>query len=293
MLYPDFNELLDLQHKVKRLSVNQDRSSANISGDNRSKRYGSGLEFKEVREYVMGDDVRNIDWRVTARTNIPHSKLFKVQSEQTINIVVDMNANMHFGTKSTFKSVQAARLASLLSWFFNQGNNKVGGVIFGGEGNVELFPPAKSKQSLLRMLQSLCLQKISKEYTPLDHALSKLGRMVSSESRIYIISDFSNFNYKSILKDIKRFRERGCNISFLQIIDQRDYDIPAIGQISFVDMVGNDIEIDSSNKSGNRKYLELWENNQEQLCKLTNEVGIKLTRINTNDDVFLKLMSSL
>ncbi len=294
MIYPDFNELLDLQHKARKLRSLKDKTSSDIVGNNASKRYGAGLEFEEVREYAFGDDVRNIDWRVTARTGKPYSKLFKVESEQTINIVVDMNSNMHFGTKKTFKSIQAAQCVSLISWFFNTLNNKVGGIIFGSvKEDIAIYHPSKSKQSLLKLLQDLTIKKVCLKDIKLDKALSKLGRMATMDSRIYVISDFSNFDYSAILKDIKRLKEKGCKITFIQIIDQRDYEMPAIGHISFLDFKGALVSIDTNNKKGREKYRALWQENQKKLKRIVNKMAIKFIQIKTQDDVYLKLLGKI
>ena len=151
----------------------KDKVSSAVSGEYKSKLYGSGLEFEEVREYVFGDDIRDIDWRVTARTGKTHSKLFKIDSEQIVNIVVDINPTMHFGTQKTFKSIQAAKTAALIGWNSFQNNNKVGGLVFGGaKKEAELFRPTKTKQSLLRLLQTLCQEEVGKIHIPLHKHLN-------------------------------------------------------------------------------------------------------------------------
>src|SRR5271156_6307745 len=132
MLYPDFNELMQLGQKASRLQiVSGRRSMAAGSGDYASPFRGQGLSFHEVREYRFGDDIRSIDWRVTARTDKPYVKVFTEERERTVILCVDTNAAMRFGTRGTFKSVQAARAAALLGSQASSSNDRVGCLLFG------------------------------------------------------------------------------------------------------------------------------------------------------------------
>lgn len=294
MIYPDFKELLDLQHQARKLRNAKDKSSSEFSGEHKSHLYGSGLEFEEVREYVFGDDIRDIDWRVTARTGKVHSKLFKIDSEQTINIAVDVNPNMHFGTKSTFKSIQAARIASLIAWNANQNHNKVGGMIYGGKRNeIQLFQPTRNKQSLLRLLKSLCEKEIGQNYISLHQNLTVFSNIIPNSSKVYIISDFSNLNFDLTLKKLKRLREKNCKIFLIQVIDERDYDIPNIGLISFQDSLGKEFLINTANKSGKESFFKLWRINQDSLQILAKKTQAKLMIFKTNDDVYLKFKNGI
>ena len=290
MLYPDFDELLNLQHQAKKLQLRvRDQVTSPVSGDYKTKIYGSGLEFEGVREYVYGDDTRNIDWRVTARTGKTHSKLFSIESEQTVNIVVNLNPNMFFGTKSTFKSSKAAQIAALLGWYFNQTANRVGGLIFGKDES-QSFKPTKTKQALLRFLQSLSERSIGKNYVPLHQILDRINNLITANSRIYVISDFANFDETKIAHDLSRFLRKGCNITFIQIIDEKDYQLPAIGTIAFKDNIsGKKITIDTNSKAGREKYQQIWQENQQRLESLVNKSAITLVKIKTDDDAYLKL----
>ena len=294
MLYPDFNQLVNLQHQARRLAAQPGKQVwSAVSGDYDSKRYGAGLEFAGVREYVFGDDIRNIDWRVTARTSKPHSKIFHTQSEQNVVIVIDMNPYMHFGTRGTFKSVQAAKVAALIGWFFNQSANKVGGIIFGGICQAEVFKPTKSKQSLLRMLQKLSAAKKPENYTALHQILANLNKITAADSAVYIISDFNNTNCQLIAKDMAKLRSKGCNIGLIEISDNADSKIANIGLVSFVNYAGQEIVIDTASIKGRQKYHQKWLDNQQQIKELAKKTAAKLITVKTDDDVYLKLKNNI
>src|SRR3984957_99186 len=155
MLYPDFDELMQLGRKASRLQIQSGRQSVTAgSGEYASPFRGQGLAFREVREYRLGDDIRSIDWRVTARTDEPHVKVFTEERERTVILCIDANAAMRFGTRGTFKSVQTARAAALLGWQANSSNDRVGCLVFGDvpEG-MQFFAPARSRRALWQALK--------------------------------------------------------------------------------------------------------------------------------------------
>src|SRR5271170_5744589 len=157
MLYPDFNELIRLGKRASRLQILSGRSSTTAgSGDYASPFRGQGLAFHEVREYRFGDDIRSIDWRVTARTDKAHVKIFTEKRERTVILCVDANAAMRFGTRGTFKSVQAARAAALLGGQACSSNDRVGCLVFGDVADgMQFFTPMRSRRALWQALKLL------------------------------------------------------------------------------------------------------------------------------------------
>src|SRR3984957_10208125 len=186
MLYPDFNELIQLEKKSARLNITSGKKSvAASSGDYASPFRGQGLEFYEVREYRFGDDIRSIDWRVTARTDKPYVKVFTEERERTVIICIDANAAMRFGTRGTFKSVQAARAAALLGWQANHSNDRVGCLVFGDVvDGVQFFAPARSRQALWQTLKLLsrATRDVHKTPVPVETALKHLERVAPTGS---------------------------------------------------------------------------------------------------------------
>ncbi len=166
------------------------------AGQHLSRLMGRGMEFAETRRYQAGDDIRTIDWRVTARTGKAHTKLFSVEKERQVQVCVDLRRPMFFATQGVFKSVQAATLAGYLVWNTLQEGNRIGGLIFDDSETVELRP-ARGKKGALHFLQALANQAaFSKEkmertdYTAMDDAMSRLARVVRPGSLVFILSDF-------------------------------------------------------------------------------------------------------
>ncbi|HEY5337882.1 MAG TPA: DUF58 domain-containing protein, partial [Rhizomicrobium sp.] len=194
MLYPDFNELIQLGQKASRLQILSNRLSMTAgSGEYASPFRGQGLEFHEVREYRFGDDIRSIDWRVTARTEKTHVKVFTEERERTVILCVDANAAMRFGTRGTFKSVQVARAAALLGWQANGSNDRVGCLVFGDvPDGLQFFAPARSRKSLWLALKLLSqpAQGAHQATVPPEAALKYLERVTPNGSLLLVIGDF-------------------------------------------------------------------------------------------------------
>jgi uncharacterized protein (DUF58 family) len=161
MLYPDFRELMELGVRTPGMDLAARRKAVSVmTGDYKSPFRGRGLEFEEVRAYAPGDDVRNIDWRVTARTGRPHLKLYSEDRERSVLVCIDRNDSMRFGTRVTFKSIQAARAAALIGWAAVRDNDRIGSSLFGNvpEGQ-RFFGPRRSRRSLWRMLKLFATKK--------------------------------------------------------------------------------------------------------------------------------------
>src|SRR5580704_248263 len=196
MLYPDFNELMQLGQKASRLHIASGRQSlAGGSGDYASPFRGQGLAFHEVREYRFGNDIRSIDWRVTARTDKPYVKVFTEERERTVIICIDANAAMRFGTRGTFKSVQAARAAALLGWHANGSKDRVGCIVFGdvSEG-IQFFAPTRSRSALWQTLKLLSDATTGVHGAAVEQevVLKYLERVAPTRTLIIFISDFQN-----------------------------------------------------------------------------------------------------
>jgi len=189
---------------------------SSMSGGHQSRFRGRGMDFNEVRAYQAGDEIKNIDWRVTARTNKVHTKLFTEEKERPVFIVADQSASLAFGSKTAFKSVTAAYTAALLAWSCNHSGDRVGGIIFSDNAHREL-KPREGKKSILRYLKTLSefnkglikqglAQQLTQDQmspslasnTALDKALSSLHRVIRPGSLILILSDFAAFNQQTI-----------------------------------------------------------------------------------------------
>ncbi len=294
MLYPDFDELLQLGYRASKVNLMSRRKvHAIASGDHRSPFRGRGLEFEEVRAYVPGDDVRNIDWRVTARTGSPHLKLFTEERERSIIICTDVNNTMRFGTRATFKSVQAARAASLLGWAASREHNRVGGSFFGNVPDGKIFiDPSRSRRALWQILKQLCdKQNYHDAPVMLEDHLRYLSKAVPSDALVFIISDFLNIN--AGLKKALSHLHRRADIVLIAVNDPADKFLPPVGHAMFKGTSGEALLIDTNDKKGRLSYEQHWTKNRELLGNIIFSLGLGFVSVQTGDDLYKTLIGSL
>jgi uncharacterized protein (DUF58 family) len=295
VLYPDFAELVALKSRAPRLLLGSDRQSLAIaSGDYTSPFRGQGLAFHEVREYRPGDDIRSIDWRVTARTDKPHVKVFVEERERTVILCVDANASMRFGTRGTFKSVQAARAAALLGWHANGRNDRVGCTVFGDvPDGMQFFTPGRSRQALWQALKLLSQQKtgVHKEHVPLEVALVHLERGAPTGTLILIISDF--LESSGTLENVLGNLHRRCDIVLVAVQDPADREIPEMGTIIFADDAGHKLAFQSGSRELRDAYERQWSENRKQLENIARRRDIGIVDLHTGKDVYKDLQLGL
>ena len=216
------NELLSYKQQAK-LQLHPVASAAyqQLAGNYLAKIKGRGMEFAEVRHYQPGDDVRTIDWSVTARTGKAHTKLFQEEKERPVFILLDLSDSMIFGSQFVFKSVQACHLAALLSWQAKQRNDRLGGIVFNQQDAVELKPTSRSK-GLMRFLhqsEQLCKAqpfKSDNQTQSLFMQLKRLSRLVQTGCQVHLISDFSQLDEscRKLLNQMRRHNQfNGWQIS--------------------------------------------------------------------------------
>jgi uncharacterized protein (DUF58 family) len=295
MLYPDFSELVRMGSKPNHLELASNRLTlAAASGNYTSPFRGQGLTFHEVREYRPGDDIRNIDWRVTARTNKPYMKVFTEDRERNVMLCVDANATMRFGTRKTFKSIQAARAAALIGRLANGSHDRVGCILFGDipEG-LQFFRPARSRRALWQSLRLLSRSKTGdhKETVPLDTALQHLNRIAPTGSLIFIISDFYPIK-EGLEKYLTNLRQR-ADIVLVRIDDPADGLIPPIGSVWFSDENDQAVAIDTDNRAGQEAYAKQWQANREYLENICSRYGINIIGLHTDRDIHDDLVPAL
>ncbi len=293
MLYPNINELISYKdHKPKGIFSSHRKVASIIPGDHHSPFRGQGLEFDSVREYVFGDDIRNIDWRVTARTGKPHLKLFREERERQVIIAVDMNEAMRFGTRKTFKSVQAARAAALLAWRACSQHNPVGACLFGDiKDGVQLLAPKKTKKSLLEMFKFLAAPPEAHRSVPLATVLPHIVKAAHTGSLIYIISDFLELS-EEIVPALSRLNKR-CDVVFVSINDPADKSLVPAGAIEFCSGASETVVVDTNSLAGREAYREKWIANRRTLHALTSRLKIAMLELTTESDVVYDLTLGL
>lgn len=294
-LYPRLDDLLELRHQARTLGLaSHHLVNSNFSGLYASVFRGTGLDFDEVREYQPGDDVRNIEWKVTARTNSPHLKIFREERERSVLLCVDQGPHMNFGTRGTFKSIQAARAAALLGWAASSLNDRVGGLLFGdATSGPRHFRPTKERRALWRLLKAL--SNLSKEpindKDPLATALQQAEQGTMTGSLIFVIADM-NREITTLETTIGRISQRHTLV-LLPVDDPIDWEMPDLGRALFTDAEANLIEVDTADPVGRRRYRKAWEENRSQLLSVANRLGVPVIPIRTDRDVHRVLMQGM
>lgn len=240
----NLSELLSYKQQAKlKLQPIAKASYRPRAGNYLAKIKGRGMEFAEVRHYQAGDDVRAIDWAVTARTGKAHTKLFQEEKERPVFILLDLSDSMIFGSVFAFKSVQACHLASLLSWQAKQRGDRLGGIIFNNKQAVELKPAGRNRglMSFLHHSESLCKKQASRDNSQQQSLLvqlKRLSRLVQTGSQIHLISDFSQLDdpCHKLLSQIAKHNQ----LNAWQISDPLELSLPqAIQQIKINSLYGS------------------------------------------------------
>ncbi|MFO7890709.1 MAG: DUF58 domain-containing protein [bacterium] len=233
----------EILKEVKRLEITT-RGLVNdvFSGEYHSVFKGRGMEFSEVREYQIGDDIRTIDWNVTARSGKPYVKIFEEERELTVMLMVDASSSGEFGTFERMKGEIGVEICALLAFSAIKNNDKVGLIIF--TDKIEKFiPPRKGKSHVLRLLRELLYFRPEDKKTDIGMSLEYLNRVVQRRSVVFMISDFISKDYANQLRIVNKKHD----IVAINIIDPREMDLPSIGFIEFEDLeTGERMVLDTS-----------------------------------------------
>jgi uncharacterized protein (DUF58 family) len=213
---------------------------------------GRGMEFAEVREYLPGDDVRTIDWNVTARTGVPHVKKFVEERDQTVMFVVDASHSLDFGTVRRMKGEIAAEIAAVLAFSAIRNNDKVGAIMF--TDRIELFiPPKKGKKHVLRVIREMLYFEPQRRGTDVGAALEYLSRVIRRKAVVFLISDFLSADYSRPL----RVANRRHDLVAITFTDPREEELPPVGLVHFVDAeTGEERLVDTSNRAARDAFRE-------------------------------------
>ncbi len=295
-LQPQIDDLLELRHQARTLGLaSHHLVNSTFSGLYASVFRGSGMDFEEVREYREGDDIRNMDWKITARTDDPHLKVFREERERNVVLCVDKSPHMNFGTRGTFKSIQAARAVALIGWAANRQNDRVGGLSFGNIATgVEYFRPSRGRRALWRLLQALTDQ--DSQASPEDQdcllgALQRADRGTTTGSLIFVIADF-NRDIRSLEYQLGSMRQRH-SLVLLPVDDAADREIPAMGSVTFTGANGELLEVNTDDPRGQQVYRETWEQRRDDLKGLCQRLSITLIPMRTDEEIHLTLIRGL
>lgn len=273
-------ELMRYRNLANTIKLQPNKRTANVQvGLERSAIKGRGMEFDEARTYQPGDDIRSIDWRVTARTGKPHTKVFREERERPVFVFVDQSDSMRFGTELLLKSIQASHLAALLGFSAIKRGDKIGAVIFNQQGDVEVRPKTRNK-GILSIIDALVqthegTSPDNRENASLN-ALQRLQFISKPGSLIHLISDFSQFTQDHF--DVLGTMARHCEISANQIYDPFEIELPsATSKLTLNVTDGNSNQtIDFSNKKSNTQYHQRSMNHRETLKDTFSQIGVAL-----------------
>ena len=282
-------ETAELLKKVRKIEIKTKGLSNQIfSGEYHSAFKGRGMAFSEVREYAPGDDVRTIDWNVTARLRTPYVKVFEEERELSVMILVDVSASGKFGTQKQFKQELITELCAVIAFSATQNNDKIG-VIFFSDKIEKFIPPKKGKSHILRIIRELINIEPVQTGTNIEMALKYLTNIIKKKSIVFLISDFyDTHNYSDAMKVANRKHD----LVALRINDKHEATLPDVGLVKLKDNeTGKHMWLDTSNKAI-RKQLQVNHLKFEaELKDVFNRSGVDYTTIFTDEGYIKPLMN--
>jgi len=274
----------ELLKKVRKIEIKTRRLSDHIfSGEYHSSFKGRGMTFSEVRQYQFGDDIRSIDWNVTARYNEPYVKVFEEERELTMMLVVDISGSESFGTTQQFKRDILTEISATLAFSAIQNNDKVGLLLFSNE--IELFiPPKKGKTHVLRIIRELIEFQPNSKKTDLTFALRYFSNVMKKKAIVFILSDFIDTGYDNALKIIGKKHD----VTGIRVYDKLETELPKLGMVPMRDAENGEIVLVNTNSKTVRKnykanYLKTIDYFEESFTKSGS--GVINTRI---DESYVK-----
>ncbi len=273
--------LIDLAKSIALLKLRRHQIQAGQSGEYVSRFKGRGMEFDETRVYQPGDDIRSIDWRVTARSDKTHTKIYREERERPVFVSVDYRPTMAFATRGVFKSVQAAKIAALLAWSAQANGDRIGGQIFNEHGCQEIKPKG-GKHAVLHFLNALVEPDCNNDSNiSLEQVLTRLIQHTRPGSLIYIISDFRGLNDKIELHLSKLGKH--CEVVLIHIYDPLESQLPTKGRFRFTNNI-RDVIVDSNDRQRLADYQQRFQQQQQHLQALSKKWQMTLLQCSTNDD---------
>ena len=281
------NELLK---KIRKIEIKTRGLSQNIfAGEYHSAFKGRGMIFSEVREYQPGDDIRDIDWNVTARHNKPYVKVYEEERELTVMLLVDVSGSRNFGACGEIKKERMAEIAATLAFSSIQNNDKVG-VIFFSDKIEKFIPPKKGKKHILLIIREIINFEPESSGTNIDVALQFMTNAIKKRCSAFLISDFIDDHdyFKSM-----SIANRKHDLASIQVYDRRDAEMPDVGLVRVRDLErGTDRWLDTSSSSARKAYDKAWYERQQRLASVTARSGVDLASVTTDED-FVKALLGL
>ncbi|MDP4289894.1 MAG: DUF58 domain-containing protein [Bacteroidota bacterium] len=274
-------ETTDILKKVRKIEIKTRGLSRHIfSGQYHSAFKGKGMAFSEVREYQYGDDIRDIDWNVTARFNHPYVKIFEEERELTVMLLIDVSGSNAFGTLSKLKEDQMTEIAAVLAFSAINNNDKVG-VIFFSDKIEKFIPPKKGSKHILRIIRELIDFKTESHRTNISVALQYLTNAIKKRCTVFVISDFMDPGFETALN----IAGNKHDLVALRVYDHRETELVNVGMVKMLDNeTGDQVWIDTARKSIREAYRKWWLNSDRQITTLFNKTRTDYTNIATDQD---------
>ena len=273
-------ETSELLKKVRKIEIKTRGLSNQIfSGEYHSAFKGRGMTFSEVREYQPGDDIRSIDWNVTARFNTPFVKVFEEEREMTVMLLVDVSASGEFGTRKQLKQDLITELCAVLAFSSIQNNDKIG-IIFFTDKIEKFIPPKKGKTHVLRIIRDLIEFKPEHKKTDIELALKYLTGVIKKRSIAFVISDFMDSDFSDALK----IANKKHDLVALRIYDKREQELPNVGLLKLVDAETGALKwVDTSDKNVRTQFIVNAKKREAYLKDAFNKSGVDTANINTEE----------
>lgn len=279
----DASELLK---KIRKIEIKTKGISSEIfSGEYHSAFKGKGMAFSEVREYRHGDEIRTIDWNVTARLNHPYVKVFEEERELNVILLVDVSKSESFGTSLQTKKDLVTELCAVLSFSAIQNNDKIGAILFSDKIE-KFFSPKKGKQHILKIIRELIEFVPESKGTDISQAVRYLVNVIKKRSIVFIVSDFIDKGFDDALSIVSKKHDTIA----INIYDKRESELPNVGMLRIADTEGQSTKwIDTSKKSVREEYRKWWNERENSLKSLFLKNKIDLIKIRTDESYIIPL----
>ena len=281
-------ETSEILKKVRKIEIKARGLSSNVfAGQYHSAFKGRGMAFSEVREYQYGDDVRDIDWNVTARFHRPYIKVFEEERELTVMLMIDVSGSLDFGTQRQMKRDMVTEIAATIAFSAIQNNDKIG-VVFFSDRIEKYIPPKKGRKHILYIIREMLDFQPQSHRTDIKQALEFLTSVAKRRCTAFVLSDF--YDTQDFLQPL-RIANRKHDVVALQVYDIRAKELPNVGLIRVVDAeTGYEQYIDTSSRQLRQAHERYWRNAQEKLKDTMSKSNVDLVSIATNDDYVKSLL---
>lgn len=282
-------ETSELLKRVRKIEIKTRGLSSNIfAGEYHSAFKGRGMTFSEVREYQYGDDIRNIDWNVTARHNRPYVKVFEEERELTVMLLVDVSGSRNFGTVSKLKKNQITEIAAVIAFSAIQNNDKIG-VIFFSDRIEKFIPPKKGRTHILRIIRELIDFYPDNKKTDISAALQYLTNSIKKRCTCFILSDFiDDRNFVHALS----IANRKHDVVALRVYDRREEELPPVGLMYLTDAeTGESMWVDTSDRELRENFRKYAVEKERELTNAFKRSGVDVANIRSDEDYVRALIT--